>query len=115
MSNIWFTRGSGLPPNLRFGDIVISDSLRALAIARPDGNTPFYLHSASQTNIAFIFTQSSPSTEWVVNHNLGYKPIVEVLDTFGQIITYGVEIFNVSENQLRVISTPAVSGSIRCI
>jgi hypothetical protein len=32
---------------------------------------------------AFVFVQSAPSRVWVVNHNLGWRPAVSVVDTGG--------------------------------
>lgn len=61
----------------------------------------------------FDFTQASPSAEWVVNHNLGFRPSCSVLTPGGVEMLAGVS--HVSDVQLRVrFSSPQV-GSVRCI
>lgn len=47
-----------------------------------------------------VFTQASPLAEWIVNHNLGYKPLVDVLDTGGNLV--GAEVAHISLNQFAV-------------
>jgi hypothetical protein len=32
----------------------------------------------------FLFTQGSPSTTWLINHNLGFKPVVQMFDAGSQ-------------------------------
>lgn len=118
----YHTRSSSLPNNFRFGDLAIVDGLQAIAVARPDGNPPFYLTPGGEQQPgsggggqAFVYQQSQPSGLWIVNHNLGYFPSVEVFDIAGNVITSGVSILNASVNQVRVVSNPAVNGSIRCL
>jgi hypothetical protein len=61
----------------------------------------------------FIHTQSSPATEWIVNHNLGFKPVTEVFDTGGNAID--VQVLHMSDNQLRIYLTAARAGLARCV
>jgi len=61
----------------------------------------------------FVHTQSSPSTEWIVNHNLGFRPGVTVLSPGG--IEVDAAVAHVTTNQLRVTFTASQTGSVRCI
>jgi hypothetical protein len=62
--------------------------------------------------VSFIHTQSSPSSEWIINHNLCFRPDVTVLDTGGQVV--GVLVQHISDNQARVYAEPALAGVARC-
>lgn len=62
---------------------------------------------------AFVHTQSVSSNEWIVNHNFGYKPITEVLDSAGNEVE--AEIIHISINQLRVYFSALHTGQVRCI
>jgi hypothetical protein len=61
----------------------------------------------------YVFTQESPATTWTINHNLGYKPSVEVLDSGSQEID--CEVAHPSTNQTVVILNPASAGLARLI
>ena len=61
----------------------------------------------------FDFTQSSPATEWVVNHNLGFRPSCAVRSPGG--VEMIAEVAHLSNLQLRIrFATPQV-GTVRCI
>jgi len=62
---------------------------------------------------AFVFEQVSPATTWTINHNLGYKPSVELLDTGSQEIDGDVA--HPSANQTVVTLNPASAGLARLI
>jgi len=62
---------------------------------------------------AYIHTQGSPSDEWVVNHNFGEKPIVEVLDSGGNAVN--AQVLHISNNQLRVYFSSPQTGAVRAI
>jgi hypothetical protein len=61
----------------------------------------------------FIHTQSTPASEWIVNHNFGYYPHIEVYSTGGEKILANT--LNTSLNQTRVYFAAATAGSARCI
>jgi len=61
----------------------------------------------------FTHVQSAPATVWTVNHNLGVRPIVAVLDAGGNEVT--AEVRHVSANQVTVHFASAQTGSVRCI
>jgi hypothetical protein len=70
------------------------------------------LSGAASAGATYIHTQASPSSEWIINHNLGFRPDVTVLDTGGQVV--GVLVLHISENQARVYAEPALAGVARC-
>lgn len=62
---------------------------------------------------AFVFTQSTPATTWTINHNLGYLPSVELMDSGSQEIEG--EITHPSINQTIVTLAPATAGIARLV
>lgn len=61
----------------------------------------------------FVHTQATPATPWIVNHNLGYRPAVEVYDSGGNEVI--VEVAHISLNQYEVRPQPAMSGFTRAV
>ena len=61
----------------------------------------------------FNFTQSSALTSWTINHNLGYKPSVQVFTVGG--LEMLAEVQHTSINQTVVTFNSAVSGTARLI
>lgn len=61
----------------------------------------------------FTHTQSAPSGEWIVNHNLGFEPNVQVRTVGGLVI--GASVRHMSLTQLRVYVNPPVAGTARCV
>ncbi len=61
----------------------------------------------------FTVTQSSPSASWIVNHNLGFHPLVTIL-TPG-FVEMEAQITHTSNNQLLVGFASPQTGSVRCI
>lgn len=60
---------------------------------------------------AYIHTQSSQSTTWIINHNMGFRPSVELLDSGSQEIDG--EISHPTINQTIVRLNPASTGIAR--
>lgn len=58
--------------------------------------------------ISFTYEKQSNSTSWVINHNLGFRPNVIVMD-YGQ-NNIECDIEHVSENQLTLTFSEAISG-----
>lgn len=75
----------------------------------PDGtlNAP-----AGGTAGTYTHTQASPVTEWIINHNLGFNPSVELRTTGGS--EFDAEIVHLSVTQARVFLTTATAGTARC-
>lgn len=59
----------------------------------------------------FIHLQSAPASTWTINHNLGYRPAVEILDSGGQEIEANVS--HPTANQAVVQLNPATAGIAR--
>jgi hypothetical protein len=57
----------------------------------------------------FVHIQSAPATEWVVNHNLGYRPSVTVFTVGG--VEMLAEVVHSTLNQFRVLHNVAVAGT----
>lgn len=55
----------------------------------------------------------SPSVEWLINHNLGYKPIVELFTTGG--VEMQAAVIHTSVNQLLVQFNSPTAGSARLV
>jgi len=62
---------------------------------------------------AFEYIQSTPAAVWTINHNLGFKPAVELLDAGSQEIDG--EVSHPSINQTVVTLNPASAGLARLI
>lgn len=60
---------------------------------------------------AYVFTQSAPASVWVINHNFGFRPSVELLDAGSQEIDG--DIAHPSVNQTVVTLQPASAGFAR--
>jgi hypothetical protein len=57
----------------------------------------------------YLYIQSSPSVTWTINHNLGYRPQVELRDTGNRVYEADVEHPNV--NQTIVTHVAAFAGT----
>lgn len=64
------------------------------------------------TGTNFIYNQSIPATDWIVVHNLGYKPGCNITDSANDVI-YG-NIFHNSDNQLTISFLNPLSGQAIC-
>ena len=60
---------------------------------------------------SYTHIQSSPATTWVINHNLGFYPVVEVRNAGGVVINGFV--LHTSINQTQVTFNVAVAGTAR--
>lgn len=60
-------------------------------------------------NVQFV----SPSEEWLINHNLGYKPVVELFTTGG--IEMQAAVIHTSVNQVLVQFNSPQAGSARLV
>lgn len=61
----------------------------------------------SQNN-SFLFTQATPSTQWVINHNMGMVPNVTTEDTQGNDIVGIIEV--VDSNNIKIYFNQPVAG-----
>lgn len=67
---------------------------------------------AGPAGLTYTHTQSSPSTSWNVNHNLGIYPTVQVLSIGNQVVD--CEVSHVSINQLTINFVSNQTGTARC-
>lgn len=59
----------------------------------------------------YVFDQTTPSANWVVNHMLGFHPSIQVLDnTFA--VVWGVAVIHTSLNQFVVQPDVAFAGHV---
>jgi hypothetical protein len=63
--------------------------------------------------VSYTHTQAAASDDWIVNHNLGFRPAVSVLSAGG--VEVEATIVHISVNQLRVQAASAFAGSARCL
>lgn len=61
----------------------------------------------------FVFSQNSPSTSWTINHNLGYRPTVELIDANGREIDG--DVYHQSINTAIILFNLPVAGEARLI
>lgn len=63
--------------------------------------------------VAFEFIQSTPSIVWIINHNLGFKPIVSTYTSGG--VEFVADVIHISNNQLQVYLSVGVAGTARLV
>jgi hypothetical protein len=78
-------------------------SISAVSVAEqgPPGTVPQYTH-----------TQSSSSDTWTVNHNLGFRPAVTLLDSGG--VEFSADVVHTSINQCIIYLASPTTGTVRC-
>lgn len=62
---------------------------------------------------SYTFVQSTPADTWIINHNLGYQPVIELFSVGGLVIEG--TILHTSVNQAQVTYLLPVAGSARCM
>jgi hypothetical protein len=63
--------------------------------------------------VAYAHNQATAFDSWTINHNLGYKPIVQVFDTGSQLIE--AEVSHLSVNIVTILLTAPTAGFARLI
>ncbi len=61
----------------------------------------------------FTYTQNTPSSTWIINHGLGYKPIVSIYTLGGQEIE--ADILHTSDNQTQIFFSVPTTGIARLV
>ena len=82
-------------------------------VASAIGNAVTVAIAAGGMAEPYVHTQSSAAATWIVNHNLGHRPLIDVLDAGGNVV--GAEVVHVSENQANVLFAAAYTGQAVCI
>ena len=62
---------------------------------------------------AFVHTQSVAATTWTINHNLGYRPSVELFTSSGE--EFDADVLHTSVNQTLVYTNVATTGFARLV
>lgn len=62
---------------------------------------------------AHVHTQSVAADTWIINHNLGYEPVVQIISVGG--VEMEANIVHMSTNQTRVYFAAAQAGRARCV
>lgn len=73
--------------------------------ARPVGG------GGSSSGVAYQHSQASPAMAWTINHNLGFRPSVSIVDTGGNEIEADVR--HTSANQLVIVFAIPLAGVAR--
>lgn len=58
-------------------------------------------------NKTLVFTQLSPLTTWVINHNFGEFPIVQVFDLGGNHVDVEIAHVTINQSEVRFLSPKA--------
>jgi hypothetical protein len=62
---------------------------------------------------AYVHNQGTPATTWTINHNLGFRPAVELLDSGSQEIDGAIS--HPTVNQTVITLSPATAGLARLL
>lgn len=78
--------------------------------------TQHQVYTQNQTQVpsviqdsTYIFNQTTPITNWVINHNLAQFPSVTVVDTSGYVVLAQVQYIN--SNRIEVTFSQAFAGT----
>ncbi|WP_027480511.1 hypothetical protein [Deinococcus pimensis] len=69
--------------------------------------------SPSVTNASYLHNQAVPSDVWTINHNLGFKPLVQVYTLGG--VEVDAEVQHLNSNQVRVSFVIPLAGTARLV
>lgn len=61
---------------------------------------------------AYVHTQAAPASTWSVNHGLGYRPAVELLDA--GLVEIDAQVVHLNVNQVLVSFNTPTAGQARC-
>ncbi len=62
---------------------------------------------------SYLHNQAAPDTVWTVNHNLGFRPNVEIRNAGGQVIL--ADVAHITDNQLKITFAAPTAGTARVI
>lgn len=93
--------------------ITVTDSSSNTVVAVPVTSTVTATTAGPQgpAGAGYLHQQTSASTTWTVNHNLGFRPAVELFDSGSQEIEGDVA--HPSINQAIITVNPSTAGSAR--
>ena len=93
--------------------ITVTDSGSNTVVAVPVTSTVIATTAGPQgpAGAGYLHQQTTSSTTWTINHNLGFRPAVELFDSGSQEIEGDVA--HPSINQAIITVNPATTGSAR--
>ena len=93
--------------------ITVTDSGSNTVVAVPVTSTVTATTAGPQgpAGVGYLHQQTSASTTWTINHNLGFRPAVELFDSGNQEIEGDVA--HPSINQAIITVNPSTAGSAR--
>jgi len=96
-----------------YGDLYVNDVKidEIEGIVGPAGPTGLTGPAGDGGLLGYLHTQASPATVWTINHNLGFRPLVQLLNAGSQI--FNADISHPSVNQTVVTMLVAQSGLAR--
>jgi len=97
--------------DIDFGTVVIGGTQMAQVSVM--GGVPGPPGATGPGSAGFNFTQSTPASTWIINHNLGYRPVVELMSSGGMEMIG--EVLHISVNQVQVSFNEAVDGFARLV
>ena len=95
--NIQLSKSAGLPSGGETGQVLRKKTAQDYDAEWSEGTSAYYVHS-----------QTTASAEWIINHNFGRHPIVQVYSV--GMVKVIAEIVHVSLNQTRVYFALPVAG-----
>lgn len=84
-----------------------------IEVIHPGPQGPIGPQGPAGLGVNYVHTQAIAATVWTINHNLGYRPSVELLDSGSQEID--AEVSHPTVNQTVVTLTPASAGLARLL
>lgn len=82
-----------------------------VVIRQPEAEDLALLSIVAVTQGSYTHSQPTPALTWVINHNLGFQPAVELYDIGGR--EFDAEIVHTSSNQVVVYLTTPTAGTAR--
>jgi len=73
-------------------------------------NEMAFVVNAGGSSLPYEHVQPTPASTWVVNHNLGYRPVIEVLSPGGVVV--GADVVHVSVNQTQINFNNPQTGTV---
>lgn len=91
-------------------DVIVGDSISVDVISKTEQPTVDVIITGGivGTDKNFVFTQSSASATWTINHDLNKFPAIEVVDSANDIVIGNIT-YN-STSQITITFTAAFSG-----
>lgn len=86
---------------------------QVIQVVTPGPPGPAGPEGPAGSGASYVHTQSVAATTWTINHNLGYRPSVELLDSGSQEID--ADVSHPTINQTVVTLIPASAGLARLL